>query len=196
MRSGGGSQPWERYEGEGDERWQAFVVYRDQPSESEERSLREVGRQLGKSRALVERWSSEDGWPRRVASYDMHLDAQKRAALSRELESTVRAEAQHLAAARTMIGQTVTAVLRDIGRANDEGEDPFEGWDLREKLRAATVLAKALPAIVQAERLVAGLSTTNVGGHDGSSIKAEIEEVERMDRGQLEAYLLGREEQR
>jgi len=51
MRSGGGSQPWERYEGEGDERWQAFVVYRDQPSESEERSLREVGRQLGKSRA-------------------------------------------------------------------------------------------------------------------------------------------------
>lgn len=167
------------------------------PANDEQRSLRVLARRLGKSSTIVARWSREDGWSRRVASYDNHVDARKRAAMGREIEATVRAEAQHLAAARTMIGQAVTAVLRDIERSNREGRDPFEGWDLREKMRAAATLVKALPAVVQAERLVAGLSSVNVGGHGGGAIKAEATvRAESMSRSEAEAYLLGREEDR
>ncbi len=165
------------------------------PANDEQRSLRALARRLGKSSTIVARWSREDGWSRRVASYDNYIDQRKRAAMGRELEATVRAEAQHLAAARTMIGQAVTAVLRDIERANREGRDPFEGWDLREKMRAAATVVKALPAIVQAERTVLGMSTINVAGHEGGSIKAEAKvRAASMSRPEAEAYLLGREE--
>jgi len=190
-------QLWERYEGECDERWQAFVLYRDQPQNGEERSTRTVAEQLDKSRQLVGRWSASDGWSRRVAAYDRHIDAQKRMALANEMEATVRAEAQTLAASRVMISQSVQSVLKDIAAASEEGRDPFAGWDLREKVRTASVLVKALPAIVQAERLVAGLSTSKVGGQDGGATKAGAEQrAETMDRGELEAYLLGRDEHR
>jgi len=96
-----------------------------------------------------------------------------------------------------MISESVTSVLRDIDKANREGREPFAGWDLREKVRTASVLVKALPSLVQAERLVAGLSNSDTGGHSGGAIKAEAEQrAESMDRAELEAYLLGREEQR
>jgi hypothetical protein len=106
----------------------------------------------------------------------------------------VRGEAQRLAGARALIGQSVTSVLRHIAAENEQGRDPFEDWDLREKMRAAATLVKALPAVVQAERLVAGLSSVNVGGHDGGAFKAEAKvRAESMSRAEAEAYLLGRE---
>jgi hypothetical protein len=167
------------------------------PANDEQRSLRVLAQRLGKSSTIVARWSREDGWPRRVASYDNHIDQRKRAALGRELESTVRGAAQHLAGARALIGQSVTAVLRHIAAENEQGRDPFADWDLREKMCAAATLVKALPAVVQAERLVAGLSSVNLAGHDGGAVKAEATvRAESMSRAEAEAYLLGREEDR
>ena len=188
-------EPWERQPGESDPRWEAFLVYRDQPQNGEDRSLRAVARTLNKSLTVVGHWSSEDGWRNRVASYDNHLEAMKQKAMGRELEATVRGQAQHLAAARAGIGQLVTSFLRDVAAANEAGRDPFEDWDLREKARTMTVALKALPAIVQSERTVIGLSTVNVGGHDGGALKHEATiRAESMTRSEAEAYLLGRED--
>jgi len=51
-RPDGSLQLWERYEGESDARWEAFVLYRDQPQHDAERSTRAVAEQLDKSRQL------------------------------------------------------------------------------------------------------------------------------------------------
>ncbi len=132
-----------------------------------------------------------------MASYDNHVDAQKRAAMGRELEATVRGEAQHLAGARGAIGQVVTSFLRHVAAEYEAGRDPFADWDLREKARAMVTATKALPAIVAMERTVLGQSTVNVGGHDGGPVKHEATvRAESMTRSEAEAYLLGREEDR
>ena len=64
-------KPWERMEGEGSKAFEAFRVYRDMGAE---RSLRAVGERLGKSKAIIERWSSSNQWVERVRAYDNDLE--------------------------------------------------------------------------------------------------------------------------
>lgn len=64
-------KPWERMEGEGVKAFEAFRIYRDMGSE---RNLRAVGERLGKSRAIIERWSSANQWVERVRAYDNDLE--------------------------------------------------------------------------------------------------------------------------
>jgi len=192
-----GLDAWERQPKESSQRFAAFTAYRDQPAEGRDRSLRAVARRLDKSYTLVSRWSREDGWQRRIAAYDRHLDASKRAGRTKELEEQSVREGRQLAGAAASLAQPIVAYLRRIESITSGGGDPFADWDLRELSREARTSARYLPAVIQAERLVAGLSTTNSDGHRGGGIKAEVEQqVEAMDRSQLEAYLLGREEHR
>ncbi len=64
---------WERQENESAEAYEAFSLYRDMPPA--ERSLAQVGRKLGKSKALMERWSSKNEWRHRVHEYEKYIDA-------------------------------------------------------------------------------------------------------------------------
>lgn len=64
---------WERLENESPEAYEAFSLYRDM--KPDERSVAEVGRRLGKSKTLMERWSSRHEWQRRVREYEKHVDA-------------------------------------------------------------------------------------------------------------------------
>lgn len=64
-------QPWERQNGETPKQFEAFVVYRDM---GEERSLAKVGNALGKSKALMERWSSANNWVERAGAWDNEQD--------------------------------------------------------------------------------------------------------------------------
>lgn len=76
------SDPWERLPTEKDPAWEAFRTYRDMgPGE---RSLAKVGQQLGKSRHLMERWSSTHAWVRRAAAWDMEQDRLWRESLATE----------------------------------------------------------------------------------------------------------------
>lgn len=65
------AKPWERQDGETPKQFEAFVVYRDL---GEERSLAKVGRQLCKSKALMDRWSSANNWVERAAAWDNEQD--------------------------------------------------------------------------------------------------------------------------
>src|SRR4051812_41574866 len=72
-------EAWERVIGpgeEGSEAYQAFSRYRDMDLP---RSLAQVGRSLGKSKTLMDRWSSTYRWVERVKAYDDFLDKQIRA---------------------------------------------------------------------------------------------------------------------
>lgn len=62
---------WERQEKETTKQFEAFQLYRDMGID---RSIRAVGRQLGKSMALMSRWSSANNWVERCAAWDREQD--------------------------------------------------------------------------------------------------------------------------
>src|SRR4051794_12380649 len=72
---------WDRKAGESEEAYAAFLSYRDM---GVSRSLDRVGKALGKSGGLCERWSSRHGWAERCRGWDNHLQAQRDAVAAAE----------------------------------------------------------------------------------------------------------------
>jgi hypothetical protein len=64
---------WERLETDTDKSFEAFCIYRDMGAS---RSLSKVGQKLGKSGALIERWSTQHDWQNRVVAFDTFRDSQ------------------------------------------------------------------------------------------------------------------------
>lgn len=65
------TEAWERQKGESTKAFEAFSIYRDMGAD---RSLRQVAAQLGKSRALIERWSRQWEWVERARNYDNDIE--------------------------------------------------------------------------------------------------------------------------
>jgi hypothetical protein len=63
--------PWERLPNESSPAFEAFVIYRDM---GVERALVKVASELGKSKALIERWSARNAWVRRVELWESEQD--------------------------------------------------------------------------------------------------------------------------
>ena len=132
---------WERQSEETPKQYEAFACYRDMgPS----RSLQAVGRELGKSRALMERWSAANGWVERARALDARDDA-------------IRLEAVE---------------LHDLGKAADRARrtEALRSENLANEERAAAVEAKYLD---RAERLIDELplvQKTTVREEDGKPV--------------------------
>ena len=75
-------QPWERQKGESPQAFAAFLIYLEL---GPKRSLHMVGQQLGKSRGLMERWSSANHWVERCRAWDNHLQQEARRAAVAEV---------------------------------------------------------------------------------------------------------------
>ena len=186
---------WERQTGESDESWEAFVLYRDMPAEGDgRRSTRAVARQLGKDRTLIGRWSAGHEWQLRVQAFDREQDARRLAEQAQAFRRAARRQGRALEAAVTAVLQPVEAYLRKL---HEDGgpQRAFADWDLRELSVASREAVKLLPALVRAERLVHGLSTSKgeTVAIDPERAAAEAR-VRDMDRGELDAYLLGVDE--
>jgi hypothetical protein len=67
--------PWEHQPGEGLKPFAAFKAYLEM---GPARSASAVGRKLGKSGGLMERWCAAYGWRGRVSAYEAYLDAVRR----------------------------------------------------------------------------------------------------------------------
>lgn len=80
-------QPWERQKGEGSQAFEAFSLYLDMGAN---RSIRAVGQELGKSRALIERWSSAYDWVERCRAWDNYLKQEAQKAAIAEAKSMTR----------------------------------------------------------------------------------------------------------
>ena len=83
-------KPWERMEGEGSKAFEAFRVYRDM---GPERTITAVGRQLSKSRNLIDRWKDRWNWAERVRAYDNDLE---RAAHQEAVKSVREMRKRHI----------------------------------------------------------------------------------------------------
>lgn len=67
----GDLRPWDQQPGEGNEAFQGFQFYRDA---GEDRSIRSTAAALGKSKRLLETWSSEHEWRARLYAWNLHQD--------------------------------------------------------------------------------------------------------------------------
>lgn len=77
---------YDRQPGESEKKFTAFRTYLDL---GPQRSLAKVGRELGKSKALMERWSSQWSWVSRVEAYTDHMLRQADLEQERELRGKI-----------------------------------------------------------------------------------------------------------
>ena len=122
-------KPWERQKGESDKAFEAFSIYRDMGAD---RSLRAVGQKLGKSRALMERWSVSYKWLERVRAYENELEKEAREQAIKDRKEMIR---RHIGFAKLMQKKAQDA-LREL---SVEDMSPKE---IREYIRLATDLER------------------------------------------------------
>ena len=88
---------WERRSGESGPAWGAFATYRDL---GPERSITKVAQTLGKSSALLARWSSRWAWVLRSEAWGREVDRQQRLA---QIHAMHEMRARHTAIAVDML---------------------------------------------------------------------------------------------
>src|SRR5262249_12338418 len=141
--------PWTRQPDESSPAFQAFALYRDLLGE---RTTRRVARELGKSNALVMRWSREKDWVKRAEAYDRHLDEKWRQA--RETELTAM-KTRHAEGA----GILVAKAMRRLAGHKESGVLPID-----ENTMDAQDVVRALEVGVKLERLSMGEATDYIRG--------------------------------
>ena len=159
--------PFEQQAGESDKAFAAFSVYL---SLGVERSLAEVGRRLGKSMALLERWSARWRWVERVRAHGAHLALVEREA-SEALARGVSAEwLRRQQAVRETEWQMHEACIAAAKRA-------LKAFQEREKVFANLAdIARMLEVASKLGRLAAGMATdrTELSGEAGGPIRVEL----------------------
>ena len=159
----GERRPYDRRPSESEPAWQAFVAFRDL---GPGRTVAAVGKALGKSGNLMDRWCQRWDWRARARSWDAALDSRRRADLA----------AQRLRA--TSDGLTAGGLL--LARGN-RLLDPPTGADPDEWMpypRALTAAAGAMEKGVALQRLALGLPTS-VTKQD-ATLRGEVLRVERL----------------
>jgi len=144
-------KPWERQDYESSKAYEAFACYRDM---GPERSLSGLGKQLGKSKALMERWSSNYHWQERIASYERELENQ---ALADKKKTAAETRKRQLQIAMQLEKRALEALK------NIQPED-LTPKDVKEFLRLATDIET---------RVISDTEAGYVNGGDGRASLAE-----------------------
>lgn len=183
---------WERQPGEGARAFQAFAVYRDMGAE---RSTAKVARELGKTKAIVDRWSGDHEWVARAAAWDLELDRRAQAELA---DARVEAARRHAAIAARSLEALQVPIEELLRRAekNPKAIQDEKKVPLSALLNFVRAYARTAPAVVVSERLSLGISTENVGGHDGGPLVTPEDRARSMSDDELDAFLLGADAQR
>lgn len=141
MPKRGGEKPWERRENESAQAYEAFVAYLNFGAD---RSVRAVGQKLGKSRALLERWSAAYDWVARAKAYDAELQRQ---AYEEAVKAQKKMAARHIKLAVAMQAKA-TEALAQIALEDIDAKDIVAMMREATKLERETresLLAAAAP---------------------------------------------------
>ena len=121
--------PWDRQKGETEKAFEAFAIYRDMGAE---RTIAAVGRQLAKSRDLIDRWRAKYNWKERVQLYDKYIDKQARQEVEKNRKDMIK---RHIGIAKTLQGKALNAL-------KNQDLDDMSIKDIREVLKMATELER------------------------------------------------------
>lgn len=167
---------WEPEIGWSPPRVEAFSLYRDLGLS---RSLSKVSEKLEKDPSLIGKWSMQDKWVQRVAAYDAELDRVRRDARADEIEKVSRKHARALEASISVLA----APALELARRMEEEETKIDASTSVYELAAATDrAAKVLPSLIQASRLVHGLTTEKVDSSVTFRKKIDGADLADLDR--------------
>lgn len=164
---------------ESDKAFAAFSLYL---SMGPERSLAAVGRKLGKSEGLIERWSSKFDWPARVAAHAGHLAVIEREAT----EALARTKAVEWERREQQLRETEWAMHERAIAAAKRGLDAYME---REKVYANLAdIARMLEIASKLGRLATGLGTDGDRPTDDQPAAMRIEVTVALEKiyGQAE----------
>jgi len=149
--------PFEKQPRESAKAFAAFSLYL---SLGAERSTREVGKQLGKSEGLIERWAAKFDWRNRIAAHAAHLAIVEREAI----EAAARGKAAEWASREQKLRETEWAMHEAAIAAAKKG---LAAYMDREKVYANLAdIARMLEIASKLGRLATGLG-------DGDGRKAD-----------------------
>ena len=158
--------PFEQQPKETAKGFAAFSVYL---SLGPQRSLAAVGQKLGKSKVVIERWSSKFDWPSRVNAHSAHMAIVEREAT----EALARASAVEWGKRQHEARQEEWELHAECIRAAREALKRFY-----EKGKGATLgdIARMLELASKLGRLASGLATdkTEVVGDDGGPVRVGV----------------------
>lgn len=106
-----GIELWDRQPRETDQAWDAFRRYRDL---LQDRSLAKIAREVGKSTALMERWSRKWQWNRRAYEYEVYLDRAAQQEAHRERGKMAVRHAQQAQLHMSALAAPAMALLQRI----------------------------------------------------------------------------------
>ena len=101
-------KPWERQPGESAKAYEAFSLYRDM---GVERSLSKVGNALGKSKTMMDKWSSPNAfnWVERAKAWDIEQD---RILQKQQIEDIKKMRKRHASVAVSMLVKAAEALKK------------------------------------------------------------------------------------
>jgi hypothetical protein len=186
---------WDRRDNETGPAYEAFRAYLEL---GPERSLAKVGAKLGKSKALMDRWSARHDWADRAQAFDQqgyrrrddaHLDA---------IASRAKRQAELAQLAEEALSTVTLSFLRKVQDAQALNEDPFAGVSMDRHARLVAEGTRALRAAVVTERLALGMSTSLEGEADTDREREAARRMAEADRAvdgmtdaELDAFLAG-----
>lgn len=149
-------KPWEPQKGESMPAYQAWCCFLEMGNE---RSTRAVAQRLGKTAALIARWSSRWGWVERIASYEAYMQEIEQKA--REKALTKKAEdwaTKELEMAALLYDKAKSMLAFPLAKqVTKDGQTVVMPADWR--MRDAAAIAEAG---VKMERLARGESTDRI----------------------------------
>ena len=158
--------PFERLPRESEKAFAAFSLYLSQGAE---RSTREVGKQLGKSEGLIERWAAKFDWRSRVAAHTAHLAMVEREAI----EAVARGKSAEWEVREQKLRETEWAMHEAAIAAAKKG---LAAYMEREKVYANLAdIARMLEIASKLGRLATGLGDgEHRNGNDLPAMRVEV----------------------
>lgn len=158
------SDSWERQPDETSAAFAAFAAYRDMGAG---RSAAKVGRELGKSRALLNRWSARYGWVARAEAFDRAEDAEWLRVRQERVRESARRNADIAEAAMRRVAQALATLSTSEMDAHG--------------------IARLMAAASKLQQLALGQATEHVAvaGPDGGPVRhtyAAMTDEERHER--------------
>lgn len=174
--------PSERQPAETAKAFEAFRAYLEM---GPARSTAKVARQLGKSKTLIDRWSSRWSWPDRVRRFESSETTEKDGAHLQALADRSKRQAQ----IAQLHGEATALVARAVVQKVADNPQALNGLDLEKLLALEATMARAHARIVPTERLALGM-TTDQPGEPAPRAQAE-EMARRMSEAELDERLTG-----
>lgn len=178
--------PTERQPKETAPAYQAFRTYLEQ---GPRRSTAAVARALGKSKTLIDRWSSRWRWVERVRAFD----SQAGAVADRATLEAIAKRSKRQAEIAQLHGEVTAYVAGEVVRRTQDDPAWLRTLGADELLRVEAAMARAHNRVVITERLALGISTDNPSAADTPRTAAE-EAARRLTDEELAAKLSGVDE--